>query len=55
VIAPGLVTDVQIISIGDDQWETNYITGDWQVSIHATPSIPCACLTPERHSRNPDR
>jgi len=32
VIAPGLVTDVQIISIGDDQWETNYITGDWQVS-----------------------
>ena len=32
VIAPGLVTEVQIISIGDTQWETNLLTGEWQAS-----------------------
>jgi hypothetical protein len=29
VIAPGLVTDVQIISIDEQQWETNYLSGVW--------------------------
>jgi hypothetical protein len=32
VITPGLVTEVQIISIGDQQWETNLLTGEWQAS-----------------------
>ncbi len=32
VIAPGLVTEVQITSIGDEQWETNLLSGQWQPS-----------------------
>ena len=32
IIAPGLVTEVQIISIGVMQWETNILTGQWQAS-----------------------
>jgi hypothetical protein len=42
VIAPGLVTEVQIISIEGEQWETNILTGAWQ------PSNP-------RYSFNPSR
>lgn len=30
VIGPGLVTEVQIISIANTQWETNMLTGKWQ-------------------------
>jgi len=30
VIMPGLVTEVNIISIGGIQWETNLLTGKWQ-------------------------
>ncbi|MFQ5615544.1 MAG: LppX_LprAFG lipoprotein, partial [Anaerolineales bacterium] len=30
VIAPGLVAEVQVISIGDRYWETNVLTGEWQ-------------------------
>lgn len=30
IITPGLVTEVQIISIGGVQWETNLLTGAWQ-------------------------
>lgn len=32
IIAPGIVTEVQIISIGGMQWETNLLTGEWQAS-----------------------
>jgi hypothetical protein len=32
VIAPGLVTEVQIISIEGKQWETNLVSGQWQPS-----------------------
>jgi hypothetical protein len=32
IIAPGLVTEVQIISLGEAQWETNLLTGEWQAS-----------------------
>lgn len=32
IIAPGIVTEVQIISIGGVQWETNLLTGEWQAS-----------------------
>ncbi|MFQ5433543.1 MAG: LppX_LprAFG lipoprotein [Anaerolineae bacterium] len=30
VIAPGLVTDVSVISIGEIQWQTNVLTGQWE-------------------------
>ena len=30
IIAPGLVTEVRIIQIEDEQWETNLLTGEWQ-------------------------
>jgi hypothetical protein len=29
VIGPGLIAEVQVISIGDQQWETNVLTGAW--------------------------
>ena len=32
IIAPGIVTEVQIISIEGSQWETNLLTGEWQAS-----------------------
>ncbi|HEY46749.1 MAG: hypothetical protein AMJ88_05010 [Anaerolineae bacterium SM23_ 63] len=30
VIGPGLVAEVQVINIGEIQWETNFLTGEWQ-------------------------
>lgn len=30
VIAPGIVAEVSTISIGEAQWETNLLTGEWQ-------------------------
>ena len=30
VIAPGLVTDVNVISVGEIQWQTNPLTGKWE-------------------------
>ncbi len=30
IIAPGLVTDVSVISVADIQWETNVLTGQWE-------------------------
>ena len=30
VIAPGLVAEVQIVSMGENYWETNLLTGEWQ-------------------------
>jgi lipoprotein LprG len=30
IIGPGLVAEVQIISIGERQWETNLLTGKWE-------------------------
>jgi len=42
VIGPGLVAEVQIISIGADQWETNLLSGQWQASD-------------QRYSFNPSR
>ena len=32
IIAPGIVTEVQITSIGTEQWETNLLTGEWLAS-----------------------
>jgi lipoprotein LprG len=30
VIGPGLVAEIEIISIGETQWETNLLSGVWQ-------------------------
>jgi len=30
VIAPGLVVEVEVISIGEDIWQTNVFTGQWE-------------------------
>jgi len=30
IIAPGLVTEVRVIQIEEEQWETNLLTGKWQ-------------------------
>lgn len=30
IIAPGLVTEINVISLGPAQWETNLLTGEWQ-------------------------
>ncbi|MCP5096269.1 MAG: LppX_LprAFG lipoprotein [Chloroflexi bacterium] len=30
VIAPGLVTDVSVISVAEVQWQTNVLTGQWE-------------------------
>lgn len=31
VISPGIVAEIAIIGIGDQEWETNIFTGDWQL------------------------
>jgi hypothetical protein len=31
IITPGLVSEVKIICIGDQQWETNFVTGKWEL------------------------
>src|SRR3989337_1025635 len=30
VIAPGMVAEISVISIGAVQWETDFLTGEWQ-------------------------
>ncbi|MBN1667832.1 MAG: LppX_LprAFG lipoprotein [Anaerolineales bacterium] len=30
VIGPGLIAEVQVVSIADDYWETHVLTGQWQ-------------------------
>ncbi len=30
IIAPGIVADVDVISIGNIQWQTNVLTGEWE-------------------------
>ncbi len=30
VIAPGLITDVAVISVAEVQWQTNVLTGEWE-------------------------
>lgn len=31
VLALGLVVEVQMISIGENQWQTNFLTGEWEI------------------------
>ena len=30
IIAPGLVAEIRIMALGDDYWETNLLSGEWQ-------------------------
>lgn len=46
VIAPGIVAEIQIIVIGDNQWETNMLTGDWQDADLAYGFNPATLFTP---------
>jgi hypothetical protein len=47
VITPGLVTEFQIISLGEDQWFTNLITGEWEVVPSAWGFYPATLFEPE--------
>jgi len=48
VITPGLVSEVEIISIGDSQWETNLLTGQWQPSDPIYSFNPSLLFNPEK-------
>ena len=42
VIAPGIVVDVFLIGVDGTQWETNFVTGEWQLSdpdFNFSPSV----------------
>lgn len=47
VISPGLVTEFHIISLGDEQWFTNLITGEWEVLPAAWGFYPAKLFEPE--------
>lgn len=47
VIAPGLVTEVEIISIEGTQWETNLLTNEWQVSDPKYSFNPAVLFDPD--------
>jgi hypothetical protein len=47
VISPGLVTEFQIISLGDEQWFTNLITGEWEVLPAEWGFYPATLFEPE--------
>jgi hypothetical protein len=47
VILPGLVTEVQIISVEGTQWETNLLTGEWQASDPRYSFNPSLLFSPE--------
>lgn len=47
VIAPGFVVDVDVISIGRIQWQTNVITGEWEQIPEDWGFNPSALFDPE--------
>lgn len=47
VITPGVVVEMQIISIADSQWETNLLTGQWQASDPVYSFNPSLLFNPE--------
>lgn len=47
VISPGLVVEVQVINIGEIQWETNFLTGEWQELPPEWGFNPAALFDPE--------
>ena len=47
VIAPGIVAEVTIISIGETQWETHLLTGEWQLVPQEYAFQPQILLNPD--------
>lgn len=47
VILPGLVTEVDVISIGDIQWQTNYLSGVWELLAPEYSFNPSILFDPE--------
>ncbi len=47
VIAPGIVADLKIISLGDDYWETNLVSGEWQHLPAGTGFNPAILFDPQ--------
>lgn len=47
VIVPGIVTEVEVVSIGDTQWQTNFLTGEWQELAPEYSFNPSVLFHPE--------
>jgi hypothetical protein len=47
VVTPGMVTEFQIISLGEEQWFTNLITGEWEVLPDDWGFNPASLFEPE--------
>lgn len=47
VIAPGIVAEVSIIGIGDQEWETNIFTGEWFLVPPEYAFKPAVLFDPE--------
>lgn len=47
VIAPGIVAEVTIISVGETTWETHLLTGEWQVVPQEYAFQPQILLNPD--------
>jgi len=47
VITPGLVAEINIVSIGTTQWETNIVTGEWSELPPEYGFNPARLLDPE--------
>ena len=47
VITPGMVTEFHIISLGEDQWYTNLVTGEWEILPPEWGFYPATLFEPE--------
>jgi lipoprotein LprG len=47
VIAPGMVAEIRVISIGRVQWETNFLTGEWEELPPGWGFNPAVLFDPE--------
>jgi len=47
IVTPGLVTDVSTICIGEQQWETHWVTGEWELLPPDLSFNPMLLFNPE--------
>jgi lipoprotein LprG len=47
VIGPGIVAAIKYISIGEEYWETNYLTGEWWVCPRSQCFNPAILFDPQ--------
>ncbi len=47
IVTPGLVTDVSTICISDQQWETHWVTGEWELLPPDLSFNPMLLFNPE--------